>query len=383
MFTLITGVPGASKTLNALDIVEKERVNPDGSKRPVYYWRIPELKLDWIPLHAPDSTPEEARARFDKPVDAPDSEKARPEDAHYWYNCPVGSIIVIDECQKVFPILPQSKRDKLPKHITELEEHRHKGFDLYFMSQKPRLIDISVRAHVQRHWHFERPFGMEYANRMAWENKVASVDDRADRASADVTRVPFPKKWYGKYRSAAEHNVKKRLPWKKISVAVGGLVAVVALFVFAFTRLVGGKDVETVAGGPGAESAANPVSSTSAVSAWSPESFIPRAASWAWSAPFYDEVAKVSSPPRVIGCMSIIDNGAETCRCHNGQGEAPVTLEFCRAYMRGQVFDPLREYVDIKAENVKYLEASQSRGGGGGGETSSAAYVSPRKSEAS
>jgi len=71
MIEQITGLPGAGKTLITLarvkELAEKEN-------RQVYYNGITDLKLPWIEL--------------DKGED--------------WYKVPPGSIVVIDEAQRVF-----------------------------------------------------------------------------------------------------------------------------------------------------------------------------------------------------------------------------------------------------------------------------------------
>jgi zona occludens toxin len=86
MIELITGLPGNAKTLYTIGEV-KRRAEAEG--RPVYYAGIKELQLDWTPIEA------------DK-----------------WTDCPAGSIIVIDECQKVFR--NRSLGAQPPAHVTEL-----------------------------------------------------------------------------------------------------------------------------------------------------------------------------------------------------------------------------------------------------------------------
>lgn len=359
MFTLITGLPGSSKSLQTIKLVEKERVREDGTKRDVYYWGIPELALDWKPLHAPDITEDEARKFFDLGVKTL-IETRGPQDAFQWHEVPQGSIVVIDECQFVFPILTQKERAKPPAHYGPLAVHRHSGFDLYCMSQHPSLLAIEARRQVQRHWHLERPFGLDYANALQWE-KCNSPDDRANRNAANVVKLSLDKSIFGLYRSAEVHTVKKRLPWKKVAVAVGALVAVVGLFVFAFNTLMPDEEPAVVAaageeGAPIAKGGKRPRT-------WTAEDFVPRVEDWPWSAPFYDDIAKLVNAPRITGCMLMQIGSTRKCTCSNGQGYADVSAKVCSDYMAGRYFDPSKPFVDVKAENIKRLDLATSRGG--------------------
>lgn len=78
MITLITGTPGASKTLNAIDLVLND---PAFQERPVYVYNIellaPGEALGWQTLDL--------------------------EQAKAWYDLPHGAVIILDECQDLFP----------------------------------------------------------------------------------------------------------------------------------------------------------------------------------------------------------------------------------------------------------------------------------------
>lgn len=367
MFTLISGLPGSGKSLHTIKLVEKERVRPDGSKRAVYYWGIPDLKLDWIPLHSEASTPEQARSRYDQGL-----AHALPEDAFGWFNVPPESIVVIDECQYIFPKLTQKQAAAPPEHYKQLAIHRHSGTDLYCMTQHPSLIAVEARRQVQRHWHLERPFGLNYTNRLAWE-RAMSPDDRAARAQAAVEKMTLDPAMFGLYRSAQVHNVQKRLPWKKIAVLGLAIVGAIAFGVSAFFRVTDdGSKSDTVSDNqPGQIMGPAPLTSNR----YSVESLQPRLVAWPWSAPIYDSAVEFRSVPRITGCMSMRIGNVHQCTCHDGQGVADVPLDVCRAYMAGRYFDPTRPVVDAKADNIRRLEASQQNVAGSGEASTSGAHV--------
>jgi len=348
MLFLITGQPGNGKTLHTLGLVEKLRSDPASVAigRKVYYWGIPDLALPWEKL----GTDEEwLQARHPKwSGDCP------------WYDLPDGSIVVIDECQHVFR--PRKQGAETPRRVSEFETHRHRGFDVFLITQHPQLIDINVRKLVGRHIHVRRTFGQETATLLQWE-VATDPNDRAARNQALSTRWTFPKEHYAWYKSAEVHTVKKELPKKPLLILAGSVVAVALLAWFAGHRLMSQADTAEVA-----KSSPSSISSPMDMRGptWSSDAFAPRVDHWSWSQPFYDKVAEVQSAPRVTGCMLMdYGNGKRECKCSNGQGVAQVRPNVCHDFMQGRVYDPLREYEDKKAANIAYLNASNGSGSPG------------------
>jgi hypothetical protein len=101
MINLSTGLPGAGKTLFTIAFVKELA---DKEKRPVFYSGITDLALDWQEI-----------------------------DAEKWMDAPDGALIVIDECQRIFR--PRGSAAKVPEYVSALETHRHKGLDLFLISE--------------------------------------------------------------------------------------------------------------------------------------------------------------------------------------------------------------------------------------------------------
>jgi len=322
MLTLITGQPGNGKTLHALGLVEGIRKQ---SGRLVYQHGVPELALDWRELSDPAT----------------------------WYEVPPGSIVLIDECQKTFP--PRKQGAAVPKHVAEFETHRHLGLDVYLLTQHPQLLDIAVRKLVGRHVHVVRKFGSQTAKLMQWERCV-DPHDRAVQRDALVTSFKFNPLHFQWYRSAEIHTVKRDFPMRKMALLVGSLTAVVALMVFAFLTL--GRQESTVELDqvPNAE-ISSPVAQPAVMryGTWKA-----RIEARPWTAPVYDELAQLVTAPRLTGCMRLDwSDGRIECRCSTQQGTVlPLDDAACLAVMRTGVFDPLREDIDVKAENIKRLDAA-------------------------
>lgn len=177
MIYLITGVPGSGKTLKMIsDLMNRK----DLQGRPLYLDGIPEVKGEIIPnLPIPDG-----------------------ETMQTWYKwAPPSAILVIDECQRVFR--PRPSGSKVPEHVSELETHRHKGIDIFLLTQHPRLLDSNVRALVGHHCHISKT-NMGFRRMLEWE-RCADPTTKADVAGAVTSVYTLDKKAYGVYKSAEEH----------------------------------------------------------------------------------------------------------------------------------------------------------------------------------
>ena len=109
MISLITGLPGMGKTSLMVYMLLNRK---DLQNRPVYVDGIPELQV--------------------KHEEVPEGESM--ETWHQW--APDGCILVIDEAQRVFR--PRPAGAKVPDYVQALETHRHKGIDIFVLTQHPR-----------------------------------------------------------------------------------------------------------------------------------------------------------------------------------------------------------------------------------------------------
>lgn len=293
LLTLVTGQPGNGKTLYTLAHVEEMRKQEN---RPVFYYGIPDLKLDWFQL----------------------------EDPTKWHECPEKSIIVIDEVQKVMK--PRASSQTPPKHVSELETHRHKGFDLFFMTQDPSLVDNHIKKLAGEHVHLIRQFGRETADVF----KMQKVQDptNANLKRAQRSSFPYPKNVYEWYKSAEAHTHKKKLPLKYKLMFVLPFVCLLAL-------VVAGKLMWHLAHPEGAKQA-EPKTETSAAAAkvlngpamasegprrvMTPAEYVqqytPRVAGLDYTAPIYDELTKPKRVPVPAACVTFKDG----CKCYTQQG---------------------------------------------------------------
>jgi zona occludens toxin len=209
---LITGRPGAGKTLSAVKMLIED-VLPTG--RPVFA-DIDGLDYEGLGVGRLVQDEEDPVAGCQR-----------------WHEMPEGSVIFIDECQRVFPV--RNPASKVPVWVSEFETHRHKGLDVYLITQGPRLIDRHIHDLVDRHVHLFRAFGLKRSTRYEWNGINLSPDPEQGKENAQKANFAFPAKYFEFYKSASVHTVKARIPWKPILT----LAACVPLFVFLIASLYG------------------------------------------------------------------------------------------------------------------------------------------------
>ncbi|WP_051146654.1 zonular occludens toxin domain-containing protein [Marinobacter daepoensis] len=336
MITLITGTPGASKTLNAIDLVLND---PAFQERAVYVYNItllePGKALGWQTLDL--------------------------EQAKAWYDLPHGSVIILDECQDLFP--PEKFGSKVPEHIRQLNTHRHLGIDLVLITQHPKLIDTKVRRLVGQHFHFKRQFGLQSATRFTFQECADDPNDYFAQKAATKTRKRFNKKLYGLYKSAEVHTHKRKIPW-----LVWGLLGMVLVTGTLFYTAITGfgsasqkpseespiqKAVTTFSPAPKRQ-AEGPITREQYLERWSP-----RVKGIPHSAPAYDDVYEVRDFPRP---QCLLREKTRQCRCYTQQATPlDVPEDQCRQIVANGYWDPTREPSQVaRAGNNQGAENTQS-----------------------
>lgn len=307
MIYLITGLPGNGKTLYTLWHV-RDRAKQEN--RPVFVSGIPELAI-------------------------PEWEQIDDDQARKWFDLPEGAIIVIDEAQRIFR--PRPGRGEPPPHVAELETHRHRGHDIYLITQHPSLIDQNVRRLAGAHRHVQRTFGMPRAVIHEWGE--VRMDCERKREDSSKTNWRFPRDVYSLYKSAEMHTHKAALP-RQVYFLGALLLALVALTVYLL-RPRSEPVPETPPAQidqdfrqymPRAMSAEKdaPMTADEYV-----VSMTPRVPDLAYTAPRYDEVTKPTTAPFPVGCIQ----SGDACKCYTQQATIyKASADFCRNYVQHGVF---------------------------------------------
>lgn len=195
MIHLITGVPGSGKTLYAVSLLEGLK----SSGRPIF------TDIDGYASDPP-------------PVP--------------WYDAPLNSIVVYDECQRIFP--PDSKGRARDEAIKEMEVHRHKGIDLILITQRPGLVHSHVRALVTKHSHLVRIHGSSFAYIFTRDGIIGNTSSRSELNQCDKTTFKYPRSIFSKYTSAEVHTKTSYVPtYIKYGLSMIILAAVIAIYLFS------------------------------------------------------------------------------------------------------------------------------------------------------
>lgn len=310
MFTLITATPGAGKTLWVINQLHK--IND----RQIFYHGINELSesLKWHLL---------------------DDDKVKNFNEHV----PDGSIVVIDECVDFFPVRPPSS--KPPEAIEFLRKHRHRGFDIYFITQHPLLLDHSARRLVGEHVHLQRNFGM---NRSVCYrgNKLIDTTNYFDLKNSEKTNFSFPKEIFKLYKSAEIHTHKRRIP--KLIFLLIPLIGAVILGMYTLFNILGNatsgdqnKDItEIIRGNEGGIINQGEKKIPTTIEGWH-KAFKTLVIGMPFTAPIYQKKLRVQKFPSITACFKDI----YVCKCYTQQGSIIETdKKQCVRYVESMPFNP-------------------------------------------
>lgn len=320
--TLITGGPGNGKSVRLLYLVETRRRE---EKREVYYSGIADCLLPWH-LFGLEST---------------DPKKPHMTDPSNWDTLPEGSIIVIDECQRLFR--PRPVGSKVPDYVAALETHRHKGFDIYLVTQAPALIDSNVRNLVETHEHLMRKFGSQWATVHAW--KGVKFNCIVSRKDSQESQFVYPKEVYTWFKSAEVHTVKRNIP-TKVKLFFGCFVVLLGAAGYAWHAVSGigkpstaspqvqaapGQALASRQNGPQGAGQASPGRS-GYHAPQTPQalyaSYQPRIPGLPYTAPRYDELTAPVRVPVVVGCWQTESGSDGWCITQQG-----TRLKLDKAFM--------------------------------------------------
>ena len=319
MIVEITGLPGNGKTLYAIkyvmDWAERE-------KRPVYYSGIEDLMLPWTEI-----------------------------DPLKWFECPPNSIVVIDECQRVFRHRTATK--DVPEHVSRLETHRHDGLDIVLITQHPLLTDPAVRRLVGKHFHVVRKWGTQSATIHEWAGVKESCDKPNGRADSIKHHWVFDKKLYSVYKSAEVHTMKRSIP-KRVFVMFLLPLVFVGMGYMAYQYFMGMRSKPSEK--PSQQKTSVPSEQAAAASPANQQGkgrepyqdpvadaqkFVydrtERVQGLAFTAPRYDEVTRPVTAPRPAACLY----NKSKCNCYSQQATLmAVPDRLCREIVqRGYFID--------------------------------------------
>lgn len=331
MITVITGTPGAGKTLYTIEklllpVVGKTMKGQDAAGNEVEIPRTIYTNINGLLVDH-------------ELIDGGDNQGLR--DWHKWAK--PGAVIVFDEFQKVWA--PRANGSKVPEDIQALDTHRHMGVDFILITQSVMNTDRHIHALAGRHLHVRRVGNIRAAVVYEWDHVSRSL-----MYSKSISKTPwrYSKKVFALYKSAELHTKQPRRIPTLVWFIIAGLAAFVGLAPSTFTRL--GERMNLVEKKPEkVESvkvaSASPVSASGAVVAPAPVSsvpdervdFMPRLSDRPWTAPAYDHLRTVVHMPVIAGgvCMQ------GRCVCVSGDGATlEVSATACADWIKARPFNP-------------------------------------------
>lgn len=295
MIRLITGLPGAGKSLRGVQLIRK--FLDEG--RNVYVDGLDGLQpFGWQPCNARE-----------------------------WEALPDGSVIVVDEAQKVWPT---RRAGDTPPDIRALSEHRHHGLDFVLLTQHPTMLDAYVRKLVGQHEHIVRQFGMQASRIITWTECQDDPQSLGTRQRGTDALWKYPTECYPLYKSATLHTVKRRIPFRVKMLPVLVIAAIGSV-------VYGWKSLSSLSEGDPA-SVADPTLNARKVgeadaaekrdrerggeprerkyrdAADYAQAFLPRIAAQPWSAPAFDQ-----REPRTEPELLCVNSEAKGCQCYTEQ----------------------------------------------------------------
>lgn len=263
-----------------------------------------------------------------------------------WEAEPDGTIFFMDECHNDLP--KRNPSSPPPRYVSQLAEHRARGFDFFLLTQHPSNIDVFVRKLIGApgwHQHLKRVAGASPVSRiLQWDAVNEKCEQNGSGKSASISTRMQPKEVYGWYDSAELHTGKVRIP-KQVYVIAGCLLGIVALgFVtVGYLNRLGDKgnqkaSVTVPAGAPGQAAPGRPAGDTRApvtprdyVAA-----YVPRVPQLMHTAPAYDELTKPKRVPVPAACVSMPSKG---CKCFTQDGTPyPTDVAMCTSIVKHGIF---------------------------------------------
>ena len=334
MLYLLTGKPGSGKTLHMISMLMKRK---DLQGRPLY--------IDGIPDVDPVKIPHEKLP-----------ENCSGENWHEWL--PTNAILVVDECQRYWRQRPNGS--KVPEAVQAIETHRHRGVDLFFITQHPRLIDTNIKSFVENHKHFDKT---QLGTRRMWEwQRCGNPDSKQDIADAMAKPYRLDKAAYGAYKSAELHTKIKvnRSHWVWLFPLI--VVGTIGMTFYAYVknRQILFDDPKQQAqaataavapvGGAGGEAQAAPPdtqagqygsapSESQSIKALQASDFAPSLDGQPWTAPVYaPHNTNIQTMPYPVACVK----NADRCTCYTDQATPIRGMDkgLCLDFVENGIYNP-------------------------------------------
>lgn len=201
MIFLWSATPGTGKTCYVVkQLIEKWTVDEENKNRKIYH-NINGLKIEG--LH---TAPEDFR------------------------ECEDGAIIIYDEAQDIEYYSSDSRSNPVAK---ELSKHRHRGFDIHFITQDPALLNKWVLKNVYLHYYFWRPAQSKNIEIYTFARAIVSPTKQDFKSAYDKKLWRFEPHYLQYYKSTVLNTSQKMGSSKKTSILITAFLfaCIIAYFI--------------------------------------------------------------------------------------------------------------------------------------------------------
>jgi hypothetical protein len=382
---VITGQPGASKTLLMMERLERAiKANADAVDK-----GVPALVVDVDgELHDYPVRPIYAagvnglKPGLAESLKDPTKWNEIDPNGEPTCNCPAqkyphahvipdGSLILVDEAWRWFGHMHDASRMPTPKHALDLAIHRHRGLDFIFTTQSIKQIYPFVREIGGSHTNIVRLWGSKFSKLYTWGEWNENVKSITARDNAVSDTWAQRKDLYSWYRSASVHTIKLALPRKLLMIPVL-IVLMLVLGVFGFRHLFSKESAEranketaaavaeqkTKKGTPDPENQKSEAGSNkpSTAAEWV-TALTPVLPGIAYTAPIFSESLQVNTHPRTL-CVEVGKGGADGCHCYTEQATPLVVADgLCRELTARGYYDPFKPDPESPPAPAEKLDA--------------------------
>ncbi|THT98120.1 hypothetical protein E9531_15080 [Lampropedia puyangensis] len=330
MITVITGTPGAGKTLYTVqNLLQKlvgstvTKTNDDGTTEEItrkVFTNINGLTLDHELIDGSDTG---GLCNW--------QEWAKP-----------GDVIVFDEVQKYWK--PRPNGSAVPPYIEALETHRHMGVDFILITQGLMLTDRNMISLVGQHLHVRRIGNTRTCIVYEWDHASRSLMYSKSIAKK-IWR--YDKSVFKLYKSAELHTKQKRklpgLLWFLLAALVFALWKM-PTFLGIFDTEKYNVPIEAIAHAAQEQEAGDFAESQEVGRNYQQpkistadyyESYVPRVPDVPFTAPVYDHLTVPQAVPKPAACIKMRNR----CDCYTQRGTPYGTSkQNCLYYVKNGVF---------------------------------------------
>lgn len=200
MIYLWTATPGTGKTCYVVKQLVDNWLNDEKNKERKIYANIEGLKIEGI----------------SKP----------PDD---FRQCENGSIIIYDEAQDIKHYSSEVRDDPVAR---ALSKHRHRGFDIHFITQDPALLNKWVLKNVFLHYYFWRPAQRATVEIYTFARAIVSPTKQDFKNAFDKKIWRFEKHYLQYYKSTVVNTSHKHGSQKKVSIIMTAVILLAVLLYF-------------------------------------------------------------------------------------------------------------------------------------------------------